>query len=447
MRRSCWLLALALGPLAVGAAHAEDAAARRLAKPISISFVEMPLRRAVREIGRLANVAVVVDEKSLGEKKSRFPVSLQLKRTPARQALDLLVKDAGIGYSIDGHVVFVSTRAKARAGELVIRSYDIRDLTYSVTNFPGPTFQLMAPAPATGFGPISLDEPPPESMVAAGSIGELVMSRIRPREWGAELGTSIEERGGRLAVVQTEEVHREIARFLEELRATEGIFVRIEVKGLLVDPVGLDEALEGTARPGFLRPDELRALERRLAGAGAERLGSARTICMNNQRVHAYTGTMSNYVSDVDISGLVYDPIVSQTFDGFIVDVRPVASHDRRFVTLTFRVEAPSLHGEPRSREVVTGSSRMSGATPGGGEWELEKDGDKVTISADPYEAGSPVPAPARVQELDMTGRHVMTNVQVPQGHAAYFTVPAVKGRAVLFIVRPSIVGEGAARR
>ncbi|MHC4201875.1 MAG: hypothetical protein ACYSU0_17950, partial [Planctomycetota bacterium] len=132
MRHSRWLLALALSPLAVGAAHAEHEAADRLRKRITVGFLETPMERAVQEIGRLANVAVVVDTKGLRQTERRFPVSLQLKGSPAREVLDLLVKDAGIGYSLDGLVVFVSTRAKTRAEDLARRSYDIRDLTYSI---------------------------------------------------------------------------------------------------------------------------------------------------------------------------------------------------------------------------------------------------------------------------------------------------------------------------
>ncbi len=440
-------LAVAVLTGAVGA-RAEHEAARRLARRIEVSFVETPLERAVQEVGRLANVAVVVDEKGLGEVGRRYPVSLQLEGTPAREILDLIAKDAAIGYRLDGLVVFVSTRAHARAAEIYLRTFDVRDLTWSVSNFPGPDYTFVRTVQTGNMGgPICLEETHPEVLVEAGSLGELIMSRIHPTEWDASLGTSIEERGGRLVAMQTKQVHDEIARFLEEIRASEGVFIRIEAEARLVGSAAVTEALEGTAQPGFLSPDERARVIARLAEAGARRLGSARTICLNNQRTHVFSGAISNYVSDADISGAVYDPVVSQTFDGFIVDVRPVVSHDRKFITLWFRLEAPEATRDAEVRTVITGESGVLAATRGG-DWSVERKGEEISASgsASDRELSTQL-APIRIQTLDVAARHMTTNVQMPAGHTAYFTVPAGRGAggeaSVLFTIRLRVVEAG----
>lgn len=433
-RSACLVPALALSLAA--SARGGHAAAARLAKPISVSFLETPVSRAVQEIGRLANVAVVVDERGLSEKARRFPVSLQLKRAPARKVLDLLTKDAGIGYSLDGLVVFVSTRARTRAQDVLRRTYDVRDLTCTVSDFPGPDFMPKERLGAAGGGPIALSEAQAESIIAAGSLAELIMSRIRPSEWGADIGTSIEERSGRLVVMQTKEVHAEIGKLLDELRATEALFIRLEAKGFVVEHAKLEEALRGIRPPGFLRPEDFSRVEKRLLAGGAARIGTARTICMNNQRTHVFSGTISHYVSDVDVSGSVYDPVMTQAFDGFIVDILPVASHDRRFVALEIRIEAPESKGARASRKVIEGRPYVVAQ---GASWSVSKKGDEVSASGGGSGAAAPLIAPARIQPLQVNARHVVTNVQVPKGVTAYFTVPAGGGRAALFTVRPTL--------
>ncbi|MHC5053720.1 MAG: hypothetical protein ACYTKD_03265 [Planctomycetota bacterium] len=450
------------GTLAVAAAvltcavcaRAEHEAARRLAKRIDVSFIETPLERAVQEVGRLANVAVVVDKKGLDASDRRFPVSLQLDGTPARAVLDLIAKDAGIGYRLEGLVAFISSRARSRRAETTLRTFDVRDITGSVTDFPGPDYSMVESfatgnygAMAARGGPMTLEETPPEVMCEAGSLAELIMSRIHPTEWDAALGTSIEERGGRLFVMQTKEVHDAIAGLLAEVRASEGVFIRVEATAHLASSAAVTEALEGTALPGFLTPDERARVFARLAEAGARRLGSARTVCLNNQRTHVVSGAISNFVSDVDISGAVYDPVVSQTFEGFILDVRPVASHDRKFVTLWGRAEAPTPARPPESRTVVTGESGVVMSTDGGG-WSLEKKGDNIEARGGGANGLAATQlAPVRIQTLDVASRHIVTNVQVPNRHTAYFLVPA--GRrpggetSVLFTIRPGLIVAG----
>ncbi len=436
-------VAAAMLTCAVGA-RAEHEAARRLAKRINVSFVETPLERAVQEVGRLANVAVVVDTDGLDKVRRRYPVSLQLQRTSAREVLDLIAKDAGIGYRLEGLVAFVSTRARALAGEVYLRTFDVRDLTMAFPDFPGPDYTFINSVATGNYGGAMCLEDTPEVMVKAGNLAEMIMSRVNPREWDAALGTSIEERSGRLVVMQTREVHEEIAKLLGEIRASEGIFIRIEATAHLVSTAVVSEALKNTALPGFLTPDERTSIFERLDESGARRLGSARTICLNNQRTHVFSGVISSYVSDADISGAVYDPVVSQSMEGFAMEVRPVASHERRFVTLFVRMESPEEVTPPTTRTVMTGKS-MTIATTSGGSWSVSKDGNDVSASGSGSDGTAVTQlAPVRIQTLDIASRHVMTHIQMPNGHAAYFVVPSgvgPRGRSVvLYTIRPRVV-------
>ena len=64
--------------------------------------------------------------------------------------------------------------------------------------------------------------------------------------------------------MHVKEVHGEIEHLLDEIRATEGVFIRVESAAYLVGTPALEEALAGTALPGFLRPAERVRLDRRL---------------------------------------------------------------------------------------------------------------------------------------------------------------------------------------
>ncbi len=70
-------------------------------------------------------------------------------------------------------------------------------------------------------------------------------------------------------------------------------------------------------------------------------LFAPRITMFNNQRAHMFVGIQRSFISGWSSSGSSYAPeITSAIVDGVALDVRPIVSHDRRYITLELR---PSL--------------------------------------------------------------------------------------------------------
>jgi general secretion pathway protein D len=79
----------------------------------------------------------------------------------------------------------------------------------------------------------------------------------------------------------------------------------------------------------------LRAVQKESKGTV---LFAPRLTMFNNQRAHIFVGRQTSYVSGWTSSGDVLTPEVSTAImDGVALDVRPIVSHDRRYITLELR--------------------------------------------------------------------------------------------------------------
>jgi len=425
---------------------------RKLDRKVTFEFVDTPLSEAIQFLQTLTETTIILDSKAFeGGVGANTPITLKVTKMPLRTALRWILRLADLDYTLKNEAVFIST-PKNLAGEVDLHIYDIRDLTYTITSFPGPEL-ILTTAPggggaggAGGMGPITLDAPPPASLVAAGSLAELIMSRVQPSSWGADLGTSIEERSGKLVVMQKPEIHRLISQLLRTFRESQTLQVTvqarfIEVRDGFLEDIGVEFAdlpdnrlLSGGAVPhgipqsgppvgpvaptdwywgpnsalspainpnhpfvapgvndsvGFLHADTqtnpasefdywarstaftnrvypfgsrlpqltppgsgqgmtfqfrfignvlaqgiLHALKKEEKG---DLLLAPKLTMYNNQRAYIMAAMQRAYISDYDISGSVYDPIISTIMTGTVLDVRPTVSHDRRYITMTFQ--------------------------------------------------------------------------------------------------------------
>jgi hypothetical protein len=446
MRRPLGTLVVIAAAWAAPSARAEGPAAKRLRRPIDVNFVATPLERALENVCRQANVAVVLDKAGLGRGARRFPVSLQARRRPAREVLELLTKEAGVAYRLDGHVVFVTSVQRATHDEVVMRIYDVRDLTGDVPDFPGPHISV-DPGPAQyrrAAGGLCIVGGAEHEGVTATGLAEMIRERVRPGLWAAELGTSIEERGGNLVVRQTEDVHAEIDALLEKFRAGFGPFVRIETKAFRADASGLAGALRGAANPGFLTPAERARLEDGLSRLAAATVASARTVCMNNQRTHVFSGVLSDHVLDLEASGDMLDPVVRQLANGMTMDVAPVVSHDRSHIRLEIRLTANFPGRDAETYTVLQRSAVAVGSQTLSLDSSSDKDSSRSKLSRSVH-GDAHVPGPARMQGMELVTRRVRTDVYVPDRTTAYFTIslPGNGGdrvKVLLFLVRPKML-------
>jgi hypothetical protein len=438
--RGMFVVAAVMLTCAAGA-RAEHEAARRLAKRIDVSFVETPLERAVQEIGRLANVAVVVDVDDIEREEFSQSVNVTLKDVPARMALDTILKGAYLSAVADGYAVRIVTNEQARFEHIALRTFDVRDLTYAATDFPGPDFNHATPADGCGHsGARVIAEGALSQCIDSESLAELVMARIHPDEWDAALGTSIEEQGGRLIVMQRPEILEKIARLIRTVRENMETAVRIEGGAYLVSTTALDAAMEKIQTPGFLGPDERRPFESRLIEAGARQLGRVRVTCFSGQRIHAYAGRMDGMVRDVNIIRGRLDLVTGVSFEGYCLEVRPVASHDGRFITFSANVQVSGTVAPAAAHTVLAGTSAATGDNAVGGSPAKRKAASK--------RSDAPQVARFRIRTPDIAKHEARVFLQMPSGHSALHCVPAAspcdEGKSVVFVIKVVAARSGA---
>jgi type II secretory pathway component GspD/PulD (secretin) len=342
-------------------------------------------------------------------------ITLRMNQATLSLALEWILKLAGLDYELRDNAVFISTPDQLKP-EVKMIIYDVQDLTLQIPDFPGPEMDLQANA--AGGLPVFAPAPPAPTTTPA-SIRDMITQRIRPDTWQPGKGTSIEERAGKLVVVQRPEVHRMISSLLSDLRQTQKIMVVVEGRLLRVreglfedigvnwgtmdntDPaiptptVGLQHT-RGTVtttssiinnnlavspdqtplgqyftniatdqpKPGlsaemhFLDALQLRAVAHalRIKDNGAE-LQAPKLVVHNGQRAHMWIGTQQSYVSGASATGTTVDPTTNQLLTGVVFDVRPIVSADRRYITMELRPSFTTLVSLNTSTSVVTAVS------------------------------------------------------------------------------------------
>jgi type II secretory pathway component GspD/PulD (secretin) len=66
-------------------------------------------------------------------------------------------------------------------------------------------------------------------------------------------------------------------------------------------------------------------------------LVATKLMQFNNQRAHILVASQQSYISDYDISGATWDPVVRALTTGVVLEVKPTVSHDRKYVTLELK--------------------------------------------------------------------------------------------------------------
>lgn len=401
---------------------------KQLQRKVTFEFVETSLQEAISFLQTLTNVTIILDTKAFeGGGAPATPITLRVNEMPLNLALRWILRLADLDYTLKDEAIFISTSQRL-AGEVELKIYDVRDLTYSITQFPGPELVLTettgAGGAAGGLGGPAILEEPTARIFEAENLADMIRLRVRPDSWSADLGTSIQERDGKLVVMQRPEVHRLISQLLNAFRETQTLQVLVQVKFIEVrdsflEDIGVEFADLPAAVPGAtndpggpldashpfnwgvgtgdtpgVRDQDLgvtgvgagnyayrirstawhpresalgshllsEASSQVMYGGGAtfqfrfvgnvvaqailhalkkERKGdlllAPRVTMYNNQRAYVMVATQRAYISDYDISGGVYDPVLSTILEGTVLDVRPTVSHDRRYITLNMR--------------------------------------------------------------------------------------------------------------
>jgi hypothetical protein len=254
------------GTAAPGAANRISPAPRKpteleqkLAKRLSVEFIETPLRDVLTYLSDTNDVQFYVNAKALeGEGVSTdAPVTLRLKEVRMDTVLDLALEQAsnGVAAYVERDGVLIISEATRLADRLEVHVYNCRDLlSLEVPNqhpaamgmaMPGASgFSSSPPASPMGSGPGMTSAMAMGAgggyggggmggMMGAGAVSgfgsqhdarashlmQLVSQIVKPDSWSEAGGPgSIAEYGGLLVVRQNPQAHREVEKLLAMLR-------------------------------------------------------------------------------------------------------------------------------------------------------------------------------------------------------------------------------------
>ena len=158
---------------------------KKLEEKVSFTFEETPLREALSNLRDKLGITIFLDPRT--EISGLPSVTLAVKDIPAHEALQLLLRLSEVNYALVDDAVFVAKPEHLRGLD-----FNVECGVYSVD----------------GIDRYTVEE-----------IADLLREKIHPKSWDPALGTSIEERSGKLVVMQNHENHKLIADALEKLRA------------------------------------------------------------------------------------------------------------------------------------------------------------------------------------------------------------------------------------
>jgi Flp pilus assembly secretin CpaC len=211
---------------------------KKLERKVSFEFVDTPLDEAIGFLRSLTNVTMIVDPKVM--EAGAPPINLRVSDMSLELALQWILRLADLDYALKDKALFISKKSNI-IEDVELRIYDVSDLTQTIPDFPGPELQLTTQDSTTGAaagGGAALNPfaaaAAPATAVTTQTIAEMIRNRVAPDKWDAGLGTSIEERAGKLVVMQRPEVHGLIDQLLGNFRATQKIMVNIESRFLTI---------------------------------------------------------------------------------------------------------------------------------------------------------------------------------------------------------------------
>jgi len=391
----------------------------KLKTSVEANIADMTLGQACRYLSELSGCPIIVDP-VVAKNARRFTLPANM-RLSLEHYLSWLCRFAGANYTLRDHAIFV-TRKGGLLDEPVQKDYDISELVVPTrtvrATFTGASQVEKPNSREELLGMVQkpkafeVKDAAPDEAIGKSWV-EFIRSTIAPGTWEATQGGqalqeqprySIQYRNGRIVVVHTPEVHKQIEELLDSFRKARNLQVHIRTRFLLLDmdylqsidlDLGLDnvtlsapatlgtygyvsrpqdpflqavpagdnassvigslindaqvgDLLGSVTRAGafnftyaYLDDDAVNAV---LQAVVKRRKGSVLLTpwltCFNTQRANFQAVTNFNYVRRVDADG---EPEIGNVPEGIIFDVQPFVSADRRYVTLVLQPQMRSL--------------------------------------------------------------------------------------------------------
>ncbi|MCZ7645232.1 MAG: hypothetical protein M5U26_08100 [Planctomycetota bacterium] len=229
----------------------------------------------------------------------------------------------------------------AAAGEVALEIYDVRAMTTTLLDFPGPFNGVPASAPGQAANPF--DAPP--ATLGAPDLAQLIQERLLAAEF-ADPATSIQEAAGKLVVLHTPEVQKKVLSILGVM--SRRFNARVSVQALEIR-LPVEQALALQAKED--QPLTNEQLEALLKGPAAGKLLAApQVVLFNGQRGYVSGGRLATFVSGEKAGDQGVERKLDKLLSGTVLEVRPVINELAGQVQLDLRYGA-GMPGAPEARQ------------------------------------------------------------------------------------------------
>jgi type II secretory pathway component GspD/PulD (secretin) len=209
----------------------------QLDQEVTLDFQDSELSDVVAFLQQTTNVNIILDTNVVA--KVIPPLQLRVEKMKLRNVFEFIMRLTELTYTLRDQALYI-TNAEGVRGDVFMKLYDIRDLTHTMPNFPGPELAIPEPG-GTGsrlLPPIASTKETPE----VEQFITIIKAVVSPKTWDAPGSTNtIEEFKGQMVVTQSAAVHKQVEELLRTLRNQNGLQIHVKVKFITVENSLLEE--------------------------------------------------------------------------------------------------------------------------------------------------------------------------------------------------------------
>jgi hypothetical protein len=198
----------------------DEAAYRRIETQLDATrfdtfmYEDADVTDVVKDIARRCRVTILFERKTLEAlSEDDRKITIELVDIKAVNALNILLSQLKLKRYFRDGILYIGTEEKA-AEVTFTRTYDVRDVTNKVRDFPAPKLRLRGKEDGGG---VQIRIPEERNDVDTEDIVEIIEDTV-DADWGGT--ASIQIIRGVLVVTATRETHKEVRALIRQLRTT-----------------------------------------------------------------------------------------------------------------------------------------------------------------------------------------------------------------------------------
>jgi len=176
----------------------------------TLDFSNAPLDSVVDYLREISGLNIFVDSKV---RDKAIVVTLKVNEISLKSIFGLMLKPHGCDVMFKDGVLMLMTKEDVADKTLKMQIYDCRDILYPIQNFPGVDLDL------NGNGPGVLAATVDDSNSSEMPIEEMIRAHTGGRSWEENPKAVVKLTNGLLVIKNTPEVHKQVSRLLDLLRA------------------------------------------------------------------------------------------------------------------------------------------------------------------------------------------------------------------------------------